>query len=686
MFYSVNDLMGLPGIPSLNRTARTFLNKCVSSNDSYKQKKSGRGGGFEYHIDCLPEETKVYLLQLQAKEIAEEQSNTEQRSERKSVVEAWYEYDNSTSKVKELAQKRLEAALLVRALMKQGKTKKIAMQMAGELTEFTPRAIKKWFYVEPKLNSISHQDWLPYLISRQGRKDGDGKTVEFSEEAQSFFKTNYLRPDVTVAEAYRLTCKAGMKQGWKVPNVSYLRRWVKVNIPHELMVLMREGRAAAHNKLVTPQRRTRMGMHALELVNGDGHTFRVQCELENGSIIRPTVWVFQDVYSSAIVGYSIDISENNEMLSIAMANMITHYGLPKGWLFDRGSAALSDQITGSMVKPGRDGKYKKFKTSDLEGLLKTLGYTSDDINWTGIVKDTVGNKGSARAKPVERLFHSKGGIGQFERRMEFDGCYTGKDILSKPANYEGGKRGVPFLMLCELFDEWVVDYNNQLGRRTEMARGIKSYQQVFNESYEVSQIRKPTQEQIRLCLLKTESVLVRESGIFELMASKYKAKGDSNYRTNRYKSDVLFNYIGQRVSVKYNPYDMHSEVYAYDKNGVFIAPIPMIEDTGFGSLSAKRTQALLQGNTENRLNLLTEQAGLMSREEFLRVSSELKEEGSNLGSVIPGISEMVPSLPTKLDGFKENAIADFDNGEEYEDDCNIVDGMFSTFKPALATG
>ncbi|MBE8578683.1 transposase domain-containing protein [Vibrio sp. OPT18] len=683
MFFVAKELIDLPGLPVSIRRIQMYLKE--SSNEKQRRvRKGAKGAPFEYHIDCLPEETKVYLLQSQAKEIAEEQSNSELRSERKSVDEVWYEYDNATSKVKARAQQRLEAALLVHSLMERGKTKKVAMQMAGELTEFTARAIKKWFYVEPKLNKIDKLDWLPYLATTQGRKAGDGKTVEFSEDAQRFFKTAYLKPDVTVASARRLTVEVALKNGWIVPNAAYLRKWILTNIPHELRVLLREGKAAAQQSLVPSQRRTRMGMHALELVNGDGHTFRVQCELESGKIIRPTVWVFQDVYSSAIVGYSIDISENNEMLSIAIANMIKAVGLPGGWVFDRGSAALSDLMTGSMVKPGKDGKYKKFSTSELEGLLQTLGYSSSDISWTGVIEDNVGNKGNARGKPVERLFRSSGGIGDFEKRPEFEGCYTGKNIMSKPANYEGGKRGVPFHQLCELFDKWVIDYNNEMGRRTEMAKGTKSYQQVFNESYAVSQIKRPTPEQIRLCLLRQESVMVRPSGLFELMASKYKAKTDSHYKTNRYASPMLYDYIGERVSVRYNPYNMHSEVYAYDKKGVLIGPIPIIEDQGYASLSAKRLQAIVQGDTKNRVDLLVKDADLLGKEHFEAMLKDVEKNESGLGSVIPGITEMVPGLVTRLDGFeKVTAKAPLDDDEWAEDDTNIINAMFKTFQPAI---
>ncbi|MGR5240252.1 transposase domain-containing protein [Photobacterium damselae] len=668
MYFLAKELIGLPGMRSALRAVQIHLKSVVP--EDLKRKRKG-SNAFEYHVSALPQETRTYLMQKHAAAQAEVVKESKPEA---SADEKWFEFENATQKQKDAAQERLKAALLVQGLVEHGAKKKEAIATAAANTKFSERVIREWFYFKPKLNKIDESDWLAYLLITQGGKTANNK-AEFSPEAQTFFKNSYLRPHVTISEAYRLTVKAALASGWQVPSEKTVTRWMQKNIPHELRVLMRQGKAAVHQHLVPAQRRTRMGMHAMELVSGDGHVARVHCELENGQIIRPMIWVFQDVFSSAIVGYSIDLSENNEMLSIAIANMANKYGLPSGFLFDRGSAALSDQVTGSMIKPSKKGKYKKFDSTELEGLLQMLGYTSSDINWTGVIEDNVGNKGNARGKPVERVFHSKAGIGQFERHDAFKGCYTGKSVVDRPMDYEGGKKGVPFALFCELFDSWVIDYNNQLGRRTEMGRGVKSYQQVFNESYALSQIRKPTPEQIRLCLLRQESVTVRESGVIELQASKYKAKTDSYYKTNRYQAAVLYDYIGERISVRYNPYNMHSEVYAYDHLGRLIGPIPLLEDAGFNSVSAKRMQALKQSEMKERVNMLVTQAELMNESAFSEMVASLKNEPSELGSVAPGITQMEPSLPRSLDSFeKKNAIPVED---DIEDDTDTTQTLIS---------
>ncbi|HCM1317001.1 TPA: Mu transposase C-terminal domain-containing protein, partial [Vibrio parahaemolyticus] len=96
-------------------------------------------------------------------------------------------------------------------------------------------------------------------------------------------------------------------------------------------------------------------------------------------------------------------------------------------------------------------------------------------------------------------------------------------------------------------------WNHEEGRRTEMAKSRKlSYAQVFKESYEQSEIPKPTQEQLALCLLRTrKAVKVHEGGLVDLNAGDY-----SNHETNRYRSPLLFEYVGSKVMLRFNPYDL----------------------------------------------------------------------------------------------------------------------------------
>lgn len=669
MYATVKELAGLPAMPANERNVRIQLSKV---EDTFKRKRQG-SKAFEYHIDCLPEETRMYLLRDAAKQQVEQ---TEQSRHVREVVtpisdELWMEFDEAKDKKKQLTRHKYELCMRVKTYVENGMSMRKAMAKVAEEADEKYSTLVCWFYNKPGLqtNKIPVEDWLPALLDKKGTSVS--RTAKFSPEAWSMFTADFLAPEKpTIAECYNRMKKAAERNGWDIPCVDTVRNRVKSDLPYEMQVLCRGGLFAAKQTLIPAQRRTRAGMYAMQRVSGDGHEFRIRCHLEDGNVIRPTVWVFQDVYSSMIVGYAIDITENTEMLGIALYNMVSKFGIPEAIDLDRGSVALSEAMTGRTARPKASGKgklvHKKFDNAEIEGAITALG---SKVNWTRVEDDNVGRKGNARAKPVERLFHSKGGIGQFERHPAFRGAYAGESATSKPANY--GEKTVPVELVVELFAEWVQDWNNQEQRRTEMARGILSYAQVFEKSYSQAQVRKPTNTQLRLCLHRTrKGVKVHEGGLVELNAGRY-----SKHLTNRYRSELLFQYIGETVHLRFNPYDLTQVVYAYSEQGQFIGEIPLYADAAFDDLGAARRQGLLQTEHVEHAGWLAEQMIELSSDELVALTRSA-DKPEPLGGMVPSIRQMTPELPRTPDQHQINT--------------NEFDGLFtqqkavgSDFEPSM---
>ncbi|NAW59289.1 MULTISPECIES: transposase domain-containing protein [unclassified Vibrio] len=655
-------------MPTSDVRTRSNLDRLTKEKPEHKRKRQG-SKAFEYHIDCLPEETRLHLLRNVAKQQTEQAENS--RNARQVVTpasdELWLEYDEATDAKKASTKQRYELCMRVKAYVDAGMSMRKSMKRVAEESGGTYSKIVAWFYNTPGLqtNKIPVEDWLPALLDKQGVHGK--RTAALSPEAWSMFKADFLRPEKpTVSECYHRMVKAAEKNGWDVPCLHTIRSRVNDDLPYELQVYCRGGLFATKQALIPAQRRTRAGMHAMQRVSGDGHEFRIRCHLEDGTVIRPTVWVFQDVYSSMVVGYAIDVSENTEMLGIALFNMVSKFGIPEMFDLDRGSVALSEAMTGRTSRPKATGKgkleHKKFDNAEIEGAITALGST---VNWTRVEDDNVGRKGNARAKPVERLFHSKGGIGQFERHPAFAGAYTGESATSKPANY--GETTVPVERVVELFAEWVADWNRQEGRRSEMARGIYSYEQVFEQSYRQVQVRKPTATQLRLCLHRTrKSVKVHEGGLVELNAGRY-----SKHLANRYRSPLLFGYIGQSVHLRFNPYDLTGCVYAYSERGEFIGEIPLYADVAYDDLGEARRQNLYQTKGVNHAAWLKEQMVELTNDDLVQLARS-DEKPEPLGGMVPGIAQMTPELarspemhqmnPSEFDGlFEKKAVgADFE--------------------------
>lgn len=638
VWFTAKSLVGVIGMPTTDRRIRSRLD----ANCGQKQKRKA-GRAYEYHFDCLPPETRNYLV----KNAAAESASVEQPAQawQSADSELWHDFENATKRQQDDARRKLEICQYAMNLTETGVKFVEAIRVAADESGVSFDRVRKWFYESPGLRKIPQSDWLPALLSRRG---GARVQADISPDAWGYFLRDYLRPEQPcVSECYRRMREHAKSQGWVIPSLITIQRRVKTHIPAEARILRREGAFVAQQTLVPAQRRTRGDLNAMEIISGDGHDARVFCHLPDGTVLRPVIWVFQDVLSSAIVGYSIDLSENTEMLTIALFNMLKTYGIPQHIVFDRGSAALSEVVTGRTYRPvGRNKtKRKKFNPDEVEGVLTALGVKT---TWTKVIDDNAGRKGNARAKPVERFFHSRAGIGQFERDPAFEGAYTGANVTAKPANY--GSATVPVDLFIQKFDQFVHQWNNEAGRRSEMARGKYSYQQVFNNSYQASLISRATEQQLRMCLLRTELTTVRTSGVIELKTGQI-----NNHLRNRYHSKQLVDFVGCKVSARFNPFELHAPVYVYADDGRYIGSAELLEDAGFNSTSAARHQRLLQTTELARASFVTEQLGLMPEDEFRKLAEDTSAAGSGLGGMAPGVTgvtQIVPELPSNPAQFE----------------------------------
>lgn len=654
MFFTAKELAGFAGMPANERNVRILLQKVATADQKrereYREEGSRGKKPTEYHIDCLPEETRIALLKQYAKEQAESESIKAESVETPSSEELWHEYDSASERQKKRASEAHQLCVQVQVYHDNGMAITKALHAVAAESETTYSRLHRYFYTSPGLikNHIPRNDWLASLLDHRG---GSRFTANIPQEAWELFKADYLRPEMksgTFSECYRRLQRVANQRGWELPGSDAFRSRVKREVPKELVVLMRFGRAAFHKAMLPAQRRTRKGLHAMQIVAGDGHVARVFCKTQDGNVFRPTIWAFQDVYSSMIVGYSVDVSENTEMLGIALHRMIDTYGIPPLYILDRGSVALSEAITGGLSRPKRNGSgklvHKKFDTQEVEGVIKAMG---SEVNWIRSIEDDVGRSGNSRANPIERLWHSKGGIGQFEREPAFARAYTGASIDDKPSNYSSDN-AIPIETFLSMLDAWVYEWNHREGRQTEIAKGQGlSFMQVFQHSYEQSEIAKPTKAQLSLCLLRTRrAVKVHNGGIVELNAGNY-----SQHLTNRYQSQALYEYIGSKINLRFNPYDLTQYVLAFAEDGRFIGQIPLFEDVGVIDVSAARRSRLLGESELERAETIGAAMITKTIDEVAAAYAPQEHEKTDIGGIVPGITKVVPNLPKTIDGF-----------------------------------
>src|SRR3546814_12358931 len=112
-------------------------------------------------------------------------------------------------------------------------------------------------------------------------------------------------------------------------------------------------------------------LHAMELVNIDGHRADVFVKWPDGRIIRPMMIAIQDVYSRKFLAWRI--AENEDMVTarLVFADLFQTWGIPKRLLADNGRAFVSQWLSGGAKTRLR------FTVRDVHpaGLLVPMGFS-----------------------------------------------------------------------------------------------------------------------------------------------------------------------------------------------------------------------------------------------------------------------------------------------------------------------
>ncbi|KPU84176.1 hypothetical protein JI58_05275 [Marinosulfonomonas sp. PRT-SC04] len=513
-----------------------------------------RGSKREYHIAILPPEVQREIVRRdeQAK-LKAMQPKTDAQVRKESL---WLGHAKASKKNIAKAQKRLD---IVNMFEKQK-----ALSTAKEAEFF----VAKEFGVSPKsvqryramVRGICRTDRLPALIASSGT--GRPKT-KVHEEAFEKIKGDYARnEEPSFQSCYDRLIDVAEANGWEpIPPVQTLKRHVDEDIGFLAMKYAREGEGAV-TKLYPAQERDKSCFHAMEAVDADGHLADTMVKFPDGTIGRPIILGFQDLYSNVVVGWRIGLTENTYLIQLAAADMIESFGKPKDIWFDNGSAFWSKVITGGKKNKSR----RKFKPSEQLGMLPSLGCT---------VHATKPYHG--QGKPIERFW--KDFCDRVAKHPSCAGAYVGKDVLSKPANY--GSNVVPYAIYEQVVAAEINRHNTKEGRNSKIAAG-RSYAQVYRDSVAQPDVHIPqaTEHEVRMLYMAQEDKMIR------------KDQPAIHIDDNRYWAEELVEYAGRKVTVRYDPKNMYDDLFVYTaKEDRFICRAPCVAAVEFNDRAEMRKHA-----------------------------------------------------------------------------------------------
>ncbi len=589
--------MALPGLSRVKRSineraeAELWALRTDAKGNPLARKRAARGGGVEYHISLLPAAARAALIKRNVAVAADP-------APRGDASSIWTWFDQQKASVKAEARARLDRMEDIKTLQAAGMT--VSSAVAGVGAQYGISSATLWTWLS-MIDGIAPENRLPHLASQ---RRGGGKESSVDGEMFKFIQSDYLRQSKPSWEScyYRLQRKYEGVEGVQIPSSRTLKRKFERETPAQLIALQRGG-SEALRKLLPFQKRSVAELHAMELVNIDGHECDVKVLWHDGNEIRPTFTAIQDVYSRKFLAWRISETEDSITARLVFADLFKKWGIPKGLLSDNGHAFASKWLTG-----GIPNRYRfKPKVDEPTGLLTALGI---EVIWA------LPYRGSS--KPIERAFRDF--CDRAAKHPAFEGAYTGNSTVTKPENY--GERAVPYDVFMRVWADCVAAHNAKPGRRTEMGAGLKSFDQVFAESYAVSAIGKASPDQLKMALLTAaEKRCHPKSGEIELYG-------------NRYWVPEMLELAGQRVIVRFDPDDLHNEVHIYSRESEFLLKADIIADVGFRDAAAAKVRARQIADFKKTTKAMVRSEQLLTAAQLADSMRDMPDEDTPVATII----------------------------------------------------
>ncbi|HIG6450149.1 Mu transposase C-terminal domain-containing protein [Klebsiella pneumoniae] len=418
MFATVNELVGLPGLPGTPQGIRAMMGKLVKDNQALVRKRQG-SKAFEYHIDSLPPVTQKALRDRQVKELMKNQDAALPSPERSAVMEksntrlSLYR-DHPVLMEQKLTgltadqQKTADARIaLVSEVLKLGEIpgfscakaiREIVRQSrSGELpehlaTQVTLANAKKGS--SRTLSEISLKRWMADFKKARTSTErlvllAPGKRQRVEPEEIAWlpdFLAYYRNPNgVTMAEAYDDFIKGWYTRYADQPEMLFSApsyntvRYAMDKLP-EVVKQHRRITGSEARQLEGFVRRDWLCLPVNYVWIGDGHGMKMKvAHPDHGKPFSPEVTFILDGSCRFIVGWSLALSESVIAVADALRHGIRNNGVPYIYYSDNGGGETNNtfdaNITGILPRLGIDHRLGIPENPQGRGIIEILNKT-----------------------------------------------------------------------------------------------------------------------------------------------------------------------------------------------------------------------------------------------------------------------------------------------------------------------
>ncbi|EHD6971118.1 transposase [Salmonella enterica] len=389
MFVSVNELIGLPGVPGTVQGIRYAVKKWAST-DHYKRQRPGTKA-IEYSVDCLPEVTQKalrerYVAQLMVTEAPQETAKPVVRRRRDpDAISPLEAYRGSPQLMEErlnaLTENQRQVADARAALVREvflledkgniGRLKAInyvvSKARSGELPPLLQAAAVTANAKRGSGRTISRDPLYQWVLKYSQAQNAaerllllaPGKREEMKVEEISWladFLAEYRQSNGRpMTEAYEDFVKEWNRRHAEepymlqiIPSYDAIRRVMK-KLPE---VVKQKGRVTGseYRQIEGFTRRDWDAMPVNYVWIGDGHGMKLKCAHPiHGRPFSPEVTFVIDGATRFVVGWSLDLAENVFAVAGAIQHGIRNHGKPFMYYSDNGSGETADVMDKEVV-------------------------------------------------------------------------------------------------------------------------------------------------------------------------------------------------------------------------------------------------------------------------------------------------------------------------------------------------
>jgi putative transposase len=424
---------------------------------------------------------------------------------------------------------------------------------------------------------------------------------------QKLLKRLWLVPsNPTIASVYRLYEKEMKLRNEEIYSPFKVRRflqnWAKIN--NAEYVYLTKGEKELKDKLMPFIERDNELLNFMDVIVADGHNLNFQIiNPKTGKLNRATVIMWVDMYSLAILGFEIMMSENTQSVLSSLRSAMINAGAMLGL-----NQAIVPQIT--YTDNGKAFKNKYFKGA--VSLEQKFSGLIERLEPYGLKKAVYAIPYNAQAKVNERVF---GTFLEFEKQIL---TYSGNNILNKPARMKRNERfhlqeyqkalaQTGYLDLqstYSLIGDWVNEYNKRPSHGKYL-KGRSPWEAALEKSNLCIE-RTIAIENLNYLMLDTREVMLQRDGI-RFMGRKYNSYQLSSLERGDW-----------GLKIKYSMFDL-SKILVYNDIGQFLCEAhqwsgqgvhPMAEHLGSGEdfskfqIAMKDKQDYLHGTMDNAKSIL----------------------------------------------------------------------------------